>query len=83
MQVEFSSQSRKFLKKSSKELVMRLVERIDKLMIDPFPTDTKRVVNKIEKIFRIRVGDYRIQYTVIYERNLLFITEIEKRPQAY
>jgi mRNA-degrading endonuclease RelE of RelBE toxin-antitoxin system len=43
----------------------------------------KRVVGKKDKIFRVRVGDYRIQYSVIYEKNLLFVSEIEKREKAY
>lgn len=81
--VAFSSQAKKFLKKAEKELSKRLVEKIEKLTIDPFPTDIKRIVNRKEKIFRVRVGDYRIEYTVIYEKNLIFVTEIEKRPRAY
>ena len=81
--ISFSSQAKKFLKKSEKEPTRRLIEKIEKLVIDPFPTDVKRVVNRKEKIFRVRVGDYRIEYIVIYEKNLIFITEIEKRPRAY
>ena len=80
---DFSSQAKKFLKKTDKQLARRLIEKIEKLSEDPFPPDAKRVVNRKEKIFRVRVGDYRIQFIVIYERNLVFITEIEKRPKAY
>ena len=76
---DFSSQAKKFLKKTDKQLARRLIEKIEKLSEDPFPPDAKRVVNRKEKIFRVRVGDYRIQFIVIYERNLVFITEIEKR----
>jgi len=81
--VDFSSQAKKFLKKTDKRLARRLIEKIEKLSEDPFPPDAKRVVNRKEKIFRVRVGDYRIQFIVIYERDLVFITEIEKRPKAY
>ncbi|MEK6936843.1 MAG: type II toxin-antitoxin system RelE/ParE family toxin [Nanoarchaeota archaeon] len=81
--IDLSSQAKKFLKKAEKELSKRLVEKIEKLIIDPFPTDVKRIVNRKEKIFRVRVGDYRIEYTVIYEKNLIFVTEIDKRPRAY
>ena len=81
--IESSSHAKKFLKKAEKDLAARIVERIEKLAIDPFPTDVKRIVNQKEKVFRIRVGDYRVQYCVFYERNLLFITDIEKRPRAY
>jgi len=40
-------------------------------------------VNRKDKIFRVRVGDYRIQYLVIYDRNLIFISYIDKRERAY
>lgn len=83
LSVENSSQAKKFLKKVDKQLAARLIERIEKLALDPFPQDIKRVVNQKEKVFRVRVGDYRIQYMVLYDKNLLFISEIEKRPKAY
>ena len=81
--VDFGSQAQKFLKKAEKQLAQRLIERIERLQEEPFPTDVKRVVNRKEKIFRIRVGDYRIQYSVLYEKNVIFISEIDKRPRAY
>ena len=80
---EFSSQAKKFLKKTQKQVAKRIVEEIEKLTRDPFPSDVKRVVNRKEKIFRVRVGDYRIQYSVIYERNLIFVSDIDKRYRAY
>lgn len=82
-EIELSSHAKRFLKKADEQLAKRIIERIEKLGAEPFPTDVKRVVNRKEKIFRIRVGDYRIQYTVHYEDSLVFISDIEKRPRAY
>ena len=82
-EIELSSHAKRFLKKVDKQLAERIIERIEKLGAEPFPTDVKRVVNRKEKIFRVRVGDYRIQYTIHYEENLVFISDIEKRPRAY
>ncbi|MBI4141390.1 type II toxin-antitoxin system RelE/ParE family toxin [Candidatus Woesearchaeota archaeon] len=81
--IEFSSQAKHFLKKCDKELTLRIIERIERLAQDPFPSDIKRVVNRKEKVFRVRVGDYRVQYSVIYEQNLIFISDVDKRPRAY
>ncbi len=81
--VKFSSDSLRFLKKAEKETVGRILERIDKLRVEPFPSDVKRVVGKKDKIFRVRVGNYRIQYIVIYQENLILITDIDKRERAY
>ena len=82
-EMEFSSAAKKFLKKAEKDVVARIVERTEKLAEDPFPKEVKRVVNRTEKIFRVRVGDYRIQYIVQHEKSLIYITDIDKRERAY
>lgn len=82
-EAEFSSSAKRFIKKSEGYAAKRIIEEIEKLREDPFPKDVKRVVNRKEKIFRSRVGDYRIQYSVFYDRNLLFISDIDKRSRAY
>ena len=81
--VEFSSQATKFIQKSDKNLDSRLIKKIELLQVDPFPKDVKRVVNRNEKIFRVRVGDYRIQYCVFYDQSEILVTEIELRERAY
>ena len=81
--IELSNGATKFLKNADKQLAVRLIERLEKLAGDPFPKDVKRVVNQIEKVFRVRVGDYRIQYSVFFDKNLLFISDIDKRERAY
>ena len=81
--VEFGSDAKKFLKKAERKIAERIVKRIRKLREDPFPSDVKRVVGKKDKIFRVRVGDYRVQYSVFYERNLIFISDIDKRERAF
>lgn len=83
LSTEFSNSAKKFLKKSDLQLAKRLIDKIEELAKDPFPKDVKRVVNQQEKVFRVRVGDYRIQYCVFFDRNLLFVTDIDKRERAY
>lgn len=81
--MEFGLDAVKFLKKSEKEIAERIFDRIEKLKVEPFPSGVKRVVGKKEKIFRIRVGDYRIQYSVFYDKNIIFVSDIDKRERAY
>ena len=38
---------------------------------------------KAEKVFRVRVGDYRILYSVSYEENLILIIKVDKRGRVY
>jgi len=75
--------SRRFLKKCEDEVYRRIIEKLRCLSADPFPVDTKRVISSREKIFRVRVGDYRIQYTVYQDKNEILITDIDKRSRAY
>lgn len=83
LDLQFSSQARRFLKKLDKVNWEKIIEKIEELRKDPFPHKVKRVEGRKEKIFRIRVGDYRILYVVLNETNFLFISKIEKRPRAY
>ena len=81
--IEFSGAAAKFLKKADKQLAKRIIDKIEELAEDPFPQDVKRVINQKEKIFRIRVGDNRIQYSVLFDKQLLIISDIDKRESAY
>ena len=81
LDVRYSNQALKFLKKVDNELAKRLINRIEKLQVEPFPQNMKRVEG--QKLFRIRVGDYRILYEVDNSNNLLGIVKIDKRERAY
>ena len=81
--VVLSSHSKKFLRKVDKQLFRRFMEKIRVLGSDPFPSDSKRVVGRKEKVFRIRVGDYRVEYLVDYDINEVLIADIDKRERVY
>ena len=77
--LEFSGSSKKFLSKCEDGLYRRLLLKMNELCENPFPSDCKRVLNRKEKCFRVRVGKYRVIYVVDDERNVLFITDVDKR----
>ncbi len=82
----FSRKTAKFLEKSDKVLAQRLFTAAQALGSEPFPHDVKRVENQFfdnEKVFRIRVGDFRILYCVSYEKRRVLVVNIDKRPRAY
>ncbi len=83
LNVGYSHQSKKFLKTTQKTTTERILEEIEKLQVNPFPKDVKRVEGYTEKLFRVRIGDYRILYEVNYEENLMGIIRIEKRGRVY
>lgn len=83
LRIELGNPAKRFLKKCDKNLYERLILKIKLLYNNPFPQDIKRVVGKKEKVFRVRVGDYRITYIVVYEQNIILIADIDKRSKIY
>ena len=82
--VQFGPQPDKFLKKLDAQTKDRIKNKLIKLKEDPFPPEVERVEGyKGEKVFRVRVGDYRVLYLVRYEDSLIFIAKIDKRGMVY
>ncbi|MBW2975015.1 type II toxin-antitoxin system RelE/ParE family toxin [Candidatus Woesearchaeota archaeon] len=81
--VFLGSPAKKFLKKCEKIVRARILSKIKRLSVNPYPPDSKRVVGRKEKTFRVRMGDYRILYVVFYDENELLISEIDKRARVY
>ena len=81
--VVLNNQARKFLKSCPAILSGRFAEKMEDLRIQPFPTDTKRVFGFPDKVFRVRLGDYRILYQVDHARNVLSVIRIEHRGHSY
>ncbi len=81
---EFGPQPEKFIKRLDSQIKERFRNKILKLLEDPFPPETERVEGyRGEKVFRVRVGDYRILYIVRYDDKIIFIAKIDKRGRVY
>lgn len=81
LNVSFSNQAERYLKKLDKETTNRVLEKIEKLRENPFIQDTKRIEGT--PYFRVRVGKQRILYEVDKSNDFLGIVKIEKRERAY
>jgi len=81
MKVSYHKKALKFLEsnKDSK----RLFEKIELLGENPFPKDAKRVAGYKEKIFRLRIGEYRAIYLVDYDSGIVRVLKIDKRGRVY
>tara|TARA_Y100000310_G_scaffold292849_1_gene321951 strand:- start:258 stop:518 length:261 start_codon:yes stop_codon:yes gene_type:complete len=85
LSVRFERPAEKFvLRFKDKTLIKRIFKKIEELKEEPFPSDAVRVEEyKKDKVFRVRVGDYRILYYVDYEKSLIAIINIDKRSKVY
>ncbi len=81
--VSFASQPKKFLNKIDKIPLKRIASKIENLKSNPVPPDAKTIEGSKNKVFRIRVGDYRILYEIYYEENLISVDRIDKRSRVY
>lgn len=72
----------KDLRSLSKSTVLRVMKRIDALASDPFPRQTAKLEGG-EELYRIRVGDYRVIYSVDREARLVTIHHVRHRREVY
>jgi len=61
--------------------VIKIVERIQKLAINPYPVDAVRLKSREE--WRIRQGDYRILYLVEENVVTVFVVKVGHRREVY
>ena len=64
-------------------MLLRIIDKIEELKKQPIIRDTKTIEGYGEKLFRVRVGDYRILYDVDYKSDKIGIVKIDKRSKVY
>lgn len=82
-EIHLSSRGHKFLKRVDKRTYDRLVRKLVTLAEDPFQLDVKKIMGRKEKLYRVRVGDYRILYEIYLEKKVVLIVNIDKRSRIY
>lgn len=80
--IEISSTAEKSLKKIPKKDIVKIVESIQILSINPFPEGCRKLAGE-EGTYRIRQGDYRIIYEVEGKKLLILVLKIGHRRDIY
>ena len=75
--------TQKSLKKLDNSVSQRIIESIGRLAEDPIPHDSKRIIGIKEKVFRIRVGKFRVLYRVNYNNFCVVVIDIDTRERIY
>jgi mRNA interferase RelE/StbE len=75
--------ARNFIKKLDSKNSQRIIEAIEKLAEDPVPHDAKRIYGTSEKLFRIRVGDFRVLYRIDHGEVIIIVVNIDSRKRVY
>jgi len=79
-QLIFSRKAEKFIKNLNKNEKNRFKKVFEKLLENPYSYPYKKIKGK-ERMYRIRVGDYRILYTI--EENAIIVLKIDTREKVY
>ena len=80
--ISFKPSVEKDLRPLSKSVVARVMERIERLKTEPFPRQAIKL-SGAERLYRIRVGDYRIVYEVDSRARQVVIHYVRHRREAY
>lgn len=80
--VALTSSAAKELKKLSGQSIARIVPRLENLASNPRPPGCKKLQGG-NREWRIRVGDYRVVYTIDDSKLLVEVTRIRHRSEVY
>lgn len=80
--IEFLKTAKKELAKLPKQIQRRIAQKIDSLLLDPYPPDSKKLKNGDGRL-RIRVGDYRIIYCLEADQMVILVIKVGHRRDVY
>jgi mRNA interferase RelE/StbE len=71
--IEWKRSATQELRRLPREIVGRILKVVEQLSTDPYPSGVRKLVGS-EHTYRIRVGDYRIIYSILASALLIEIT---------
>ena len=80
--VEWKQSAKRELKKLPDQARRRILAAVDGLSEDPHPPGSKKLVG-VENAYRIRVGDFRVIYTLFKSALWLEIIRVADRKRVY
>jgi mRNA interferase RelE/StbE len=80
--VALTSSAERELKRLPGPLIARIARRLEKIASNPRPPGCKKLKGG-DKEWRIRVGDYRVVYTIDDASSLVEVTRIRHRNEVY
>ena len=80
--ITFARSARRELEQLPRILVERILAKIGSLMDNPRPRGCRKLQGP-SQLWRIRIGDYRIIYSINDEKRIVDIAVIRHRSEAY
>jgi mRNA interferase RelE/StbE len=80
--IEWKRSATQELRRLPREIVGRILKAVEQLSTDPYPSGVRKLVGS-EHTYRIRVGDYRIIYSILASALLIEIIRVGHRRDVY
>lgn len=79
--VYFKPSAEREFKKLDPPIKKRIAKKLEALALKPFPSGSKRLVQSDN--FRLRIGDFRVLYTVNEKSKRVWILAVGHRKEVY
>lgn len=80
--IEWKRSAVKELEKLPRKTLARVIEAVNDLGRDPYPDGVRKLAGS-ERTYRIRVGDYRVLYSIFDDQLVIEIIRIKHRKDVY
>jgi mRNA interferase RelE/StbE len=80
--ITFARSARKELEALDEKRINKLFPKIENLSVNPRPASCRKLTGN-KYLWRIRVGNFRIVYSINDDKNLIDIIAVRDRKEAY
>lgn len=80
--ITFARSARRELEALDSSIVLRILSKIETLVVHPRPHGSRKLSGE-KHLWRIRIGDYRVIYSVLDKERRIDITAVRHRREAY
>lgn len=80
--IEWKKSAAKELRKLDTSVASRIVVAVEALAEAPFPSGVRKLTGS-DNAYRIRIGDYRVVYTIMHQQLVVQIIRVAHRREVY
>lgn len=80
--IDFARSARKELEALPDSIAFRVLSRVEKLATTPRPSGCRKLAGS-DNLWRIRIGDYRVIYSIDDKQRIVDVNGVRHRKDAY
>ena len=80
--ISWKRSAQKELRKLPQQEIQRILQAVEALADEPYPSGVRKLVGS-EQSYRIRIGDYRVVYTIAAAKLIIEIVRVRHRKDVY